>query len=195
MSQVPRSSLVRACLGGGLLLAALALAFFVLPDASDQARQKQKAAEEARVALDRQVKSLGELQALSERIRLSQERLESLLGHMPQEGTGALNWRLSQRLDKLAKDNGIRLQTVKYGTPSREGAKGTELESMEVEFTATGIYAALKPFMLALEGSDLPFAVANARLEESPEGGRLTVTLRAFRRSTPGAAPQGGQES
>lgn len=195
MSLVPRSSLIRASIGGVLLVAALGIALLVLPDASDQARQKRKAAQEAQLALDRQVKTLGELQDLADRLRHSRERLDNLLGQLPQEGTGSLNWRLSQRLDKLAKENGIRLQTVKYGTPSREGSKGTELEAMEVEFIALGVYASLKPFMLALEGSDLPFAVASARLEESPEGGRLTVTLRAFRRATPGSQATGGQEA
>ena len=94
-----------------------------------------------------------------------------------------LQWELSQILFEKAKENGVRLQTVKYGLPSREGAKGTDLESIDVEFTVLGIYQAMKPFMLAIEGSGLPFAVGSARLEESPEGARLSVSLRAFRHS------------
>ena len=54
---------------------------------------------------------------------------------------------------------------------------------MDVEFNATGVYMNLKAFMLALEGSKLPFAVVSAKLEESPEGAHLTITLRAFRQS------------
>jgi hypothetical protein len=77
----------------------------------------------------------------------------------------------------------MRLQTVKYSLPSREGSRGTDLESVEVEFTALGLYGAQKAFMLDLEGSGLPFAVRDGRLEESPEGARLTLVLRAFRKA------------
>lgn len=187
MMGAPRSSLLRALIGCGLLLAALAVAGFVLPDASDQALQKRKAAREAQSALTRELKAFSDLQLLAEQLQNSRTRLESLLSNLPQEGPGRLNWRLSERLNELAKTSGIRLQSVKYSQPTREGAKGTDLEAMDVEFTATGLYASLKPFMLALEGSDLPFAVVSARLEESPEGARLGATLRAFRRA--GAAP------
>jgi len=187
MTGTPRSSLLRALIGCGLLMVALAVAVLVLPDASDQALQKRKAAREAQAALTRELKAYSDLQLLAEQLQNSRTRLESVLSNLPQEGPGRLNWRLSERLNELAKASGIRLQSVKYSQPTREGAKGTDLEAMDVEFTATGLYASLKPFMLALEGSDLPFAVVSARLEESPEGARLGATLRAFRRA--GAAP------
>ena len=59
-----------------------------------------------------------------------------------------------------------------------------------MEFNATGVYMNLKSFMLALEGSKLPFAVVGAKLEESPEGAHLTITLRAFRQTRrPGRQP------
>ncbi len=54
---------------------------------------------------------------------------------------------------------------------------------MEVEFVALGVYANHKAFMLDLEGSGLPFAVRDGRLEESPEGARLDIVLRAFRKA------------
>jgi hypothetical protein len=38
--------------------------------------------------------------------------------------------------------------------------------------------------MLALEGSGVPFAVRDGRLEESPEGARLDIVLRAFRKAS-----------
>jgi hypothetical protein len=72
---------------------------------------------------------------------------------------------------------------VKYGQASREGTKGSGLESIEVEFVAVGLYANHKAFMLDLEGSGLPFAVRDGRLEESPEGARLDIVLRAFRKA------------
>jgi hypothetical protein len=72
---------------------------------------------------------------------------------------------------------------VKYGLPSREGARGTDLEAVEVEFVALGVYASHKAFMHDLEGSGLPFAVRDGRLEESPEGARLNIVLRAFRKA------------
>ena len=77
---------------------------------------------------------------------------------------------------------------VKYGPPTREASKGSQLESVDVEFNLTGIYLNLKSFMLGLEGSKLPFAVVAAKMEESPEGAHLTITLRAFRQATPTAA-------
>ena len=73
--------------------------------------------------------------------------------------------------------------TVKYGLPSKEGARGSDLEAVEVEFVALGLYADHKSFMLELEGSGLPFAVRDGRLEESPEGARLNIILRAFRKT------------
>ena len=36
--------------------------------------------------------------------------------------------------------------------------------------------------MLSLETAGLPYAVREARLEESPEGLKLTVNLRAFKK-------------
>jgi hypothetical protein len=105
---------------------------------------------------------------------------------MPDRSAGRLQWELSRRLFDLAQKYGVRLQSLKYGTPTREGVKGTDLEILDVEFTASGIYQNLKPFMLGLEDireNPLPFAIAGAKLEESPEGARLSVTLRAFRRS------------
>ena len=83
------------------------------------------------------------------------------------------------------------LIAAKYGPPTREGSKGSLLESVDVEFNATGIYKNLKSFMLALEGSKLPFAVVGAKLEESPEGAHLTITLRAFRQTS---APPGSHD-
>ena len=87
-------------------------------------------------------------------------------------------------LHNLTTKAGVQLQSVKYGQPSKEESKGTGLEAMQVEFTVTGLYPNIKAFMRALEGSGLPFAVEDARLEESPEGARLTGTLRAFRKVT-----------
>jgi hypothetical protein len=53
-----------------------------------------------------------------------------------------------------------------------------------VEFTAIGVYKNLKSFMHALEGSGQPFGASTVKLDESPEGGRLSVTLRAFRQTS-----------
>ena len=178
-----RTSSIRAAMGGVLLLAALGVALFVLPDASRRRDEQEKARKEAKSLLLVQIQQLAERQVLVDRLALDQKHLEDLEKKMPSGSVGQLQWELSQILFKKAKENGVRLQTVKYGLPSREGAKGTDLESIDVEFTVLGIYPAMKPFMLAIEGSGLPFAVGSARLEESPEGARLSVSLRAFRHS------------
>jgi hypothetical protein len=106
---------------------------------------------------------------------------------------GKLHWKLSQTLFELTKKHQVRLISVKYGPPTREGSKGSALESVDVEFNATGVYMNLKSFMLALEGSKLPFAVVAAKLEESPEGAHLTITLRAFRQSSGPADSHDGE--
>ena len=178
-----RSSSIRATWGGVLLMAALGVAVFVLPDASRRRDEQEKARKEAKNLLVAQIQQLAERQVLVDRLTLDQKHLEDLEKKMPSGNVGELQWELSQILFEKAKENGVRLQTVKYGLPSREGAKGTDLESLDVEFTVLGIYPAMKPFMLAIEGSGLPFAVGSARLEESPEGARLSVSLRAFRHS------------
>ena len=178
-----RTSSIRAAMGGVLLLAALGVALFVLPDASRRRDEQEKARINAKALLTIQIQQLAERQVLVDRLTLDQKHLEDLEKKMPSGNVGQLQWELSQILFEKAKENGVRLQTVKYGLPSREGAKGTDLESIDVEFTVLGIYPAMKPFMLAIEGSGLPFAVGSARLEESPEGARLSVSLRAFRHS------------
>ncbi len=178
-----RTSSIRATWGGVLLLAALGVALFVLPDASRRRDEQERARREAKSMLGAQIQQLAERQVLVDRLALDQKHLEELEKKMPSGNVGQLQWELSQMLFEKAGENGVRLQTVKYGLPSREGAKGTDLESIDVEFTVLGIYPAMKPFMLAIEGSGLPFAVGSARLEESPEGARLSISLRAFRHS------------
>lgn len=180
-----RTSTLRAAGGAILLLAGIAVFAFLLPDASEkrdrQARAQQLAAEER----DRQAKELVALQSLSDRLRLGRARMDDVLKGLPTEGAGALTWTLSRTVHDLAATHGVRIQNVKYGQPTREGIKGTDLEALDVEFTAIGLYQSLKPFMLAMEGSGLPFGLAHAKLEESPEGGRLTIALRAFRHAAP----------
>jgi Tfp pilus assembly protein PilN len=165
------------------LLVALGVAFFLLPDASQQLTQKLKAKSEAEQHRNQQIQRLQDLQDLQDRIHRGQETLTNLEAKLPKGTAGELQWSLSKTLHDLTQKYGIHLVTVKYGLPSREGSRGTDLESVEVEFTALGLYANHKAFMLALEGSGLPFAVRDGRLEESPEGARLTLVLRAFRKA------------
>jgi hypothetical protein len=181
-----RVSKVRLIAGGVFLVLAALVLLFVLPDASQQKRQKNKASEDAKRALTTQREKLAALEEVDQKLTGSRKYLETLLGSMPDQNAGGLQWELSRRLYDLAQKHGVRLQALKYGTPTREGAKGTDLEILDVEFTASGIYQNLKPFMLGLEDTrenPLPFAIAGAKLEESPDGARLSVTLRAFRRS------------
>lgn len=183
MSASLRASRIRLAAGGLGLVLGLAVTIFVLPDASQQLTQKRRAKREAEQARNKQAQQLADLQQLSERIRRGRETLAGLEAHLPKGSTGELQWELSKTLHKLADKNGLRLQTVKYGQASREGTKGSGLESIEVEFVAVGLYANHKAFMLDLEGSGLPFAVRDGRLEESPEGARLDIVLRAFRKA------------
>jgi len=183
MNRSLRASTIR--LAGGLVLfaAAIAVALFMLPDASQKRVQQQKAFRDAKAQLEAQEVELGKLKARAENIRVSRERMEEVLAGMPQENEGQLKWKLSRALYGLSSKHGIRIQAVKYGAPTREGAKGTDLEALDVEFVASGIYQNLKAFMHSLETSNLPFGLASGKLEETPEGARLTITLRAFRRT------------
>lgn len=184
MSSSLRASMWR--LGGGavLMAAGLLVALFLLPDASDKRAQTERAVVEAKAAADRQKSSLEAARTEAARLEADRKVLDGLLKNMPAEGVGKLHWVLSQRLFELAKKHNVRLVSVKYGAPAREGTKGSNLESVDVEFSALAIFKDLKAFMLALESSKLPFAVVGAKLEEAPEGAHLTITLRAFRQST-----------
>lgn len=183
MNSPLRASRLRLALGVLGLAIGLGVALFLLPDASQQLAQKLRAKREAEVARNQQVQRLQDLQQLADRIRRGRDTLADLEARLPRGSAGELQWSLSKTLHELSTKHGLRLQSVKYGLPSREGARGTDLEAVDVEFVAIGVYASHKAFMLDLEGSGLPFAVRDGRLEESPEGARLTIILRAFRKA------------
>ncbi len=195
MNRSLRASTLR--LGGGLLLliVALAVAIFMLPDASQKRVQQGKAFGQARTQLKNQEDELSKLKARAENIRIGQEHMEEILSQMPQENEGQLKWKLSRALYDLAAKHDVRIQAVKYGAPTREGAKGTDLEALDVEFVASGIYKSLKAFMHAFESSHLPFGLASGKLEETPEGARMTISVRAFRRTGQVKAETSGEES
>lgn len=177
-----RTSRLRLGLGILAALLGLGVALFLLPDASQQLDQKVRARREAEQGRNQQYQRLQDLQNLSDRLRRGQKALADLEGRLPKGSAGELQWTLSRRLHQIATKHGVRLVSVKYGMPSREGTRGSDLEAVEVEFVALGLYATLKDFMLELEGSGLPFAVRDGRLDESPEGARLNIILRAFRK-------------
>ena len=183
MSSPLRASRLRLALGVLGLALGLGVAIFLLPDANQQRTQKLKAKREAELNRNQQMQQLQDLQQLADRIRRGQATLESLEARLPRGSAGELQWSLSKTLHELAKKHGLRLLTVKYGLPSREGTRGSDLEAVDVEFVAVGVYANHKAFMLDLEGSGLPFAVRDGRLEESPEGARIDIILRAFRKA------------
>ena len=185
MSAPLRTSAIRAWVGLGLAVAAALLALFVLPDANQELARRREASNRASRDLQLRKESLKGLNSLAERLKASEQKLADLEGRMPQKGTGQLQWDLSRTLHDLSTEHGIRLLSVKYNPPNRDAAKGTDLESIDVEFNALGVYQSLKSFMLALEGSGLPFAVGAVKLDESPEGARLSVLLRAFRKAGP----------
>lgn len=195
MNRTLRPSTYRLVGGLVLLLAALTVAVVLLPDANQKRIQQEKAAQAAKATLNAQEAELGKLKTRVENLRISRERMEETLGSLSQENEGQLKWKLSRALYDFSAASGTRIQAVKYGTPTREGAKGTDLEALDVEFVASGIYTNLKAFMFALEKSKLPFGLANGKLEESPEGARLTITLRAFRRTGITKADPAGEDA
>lgn len=183
LSRSLKASRGRLIAGASLLLLALLVGVFLLPDASTTLEQKLRAKTAAETARDKQAQRLADLQHLSDRIQRGQQTLADLEARLPKGSTGELQWQLSGVLHDLSTKAGVQLQTVKYGQPSKEESKGTGLETIQVEFTVSGLYPGIKTFMRDLEGSGLPFAVEDARLEESPEGARLTGMLRAFRKT------------
>ncbi len=193
MTATLRASGFRIAGGGAMALAGLVIALFLLPDAAQKRLRTEQALKETANAYERQIKVLQDARAEADRIRNDRKALEELMRNMPAEGVGKLHWRLSQKLYELSRTHQVRLLSVKYGAPAREGSKASILESVDVEFSAVGIYAHLKSFMLALEESKLPFAVVGAKLEEFPEGAHLTITLRAFRQPSGAADVREGE--
>jgi hypothetical protein len=181
MNSPLRTSTIRVIVGSSLLFLALLAVLILLPGATLERTQKQKAAGEAQRALQQRENALTQLQTQVDGIDHSRAVMDRLLGDMSSDSISTLHGRIHTRLVELAQETSVKIQAVKYGAPSREGAKGTNLEALDVEFLAVGVYQNLKPFMQKLETSKLPFAVVGAKLEESPDGARLTVTLRAFR--------------
>ena len=177
MNPALRTSRTRALIGALALLVALLLLDFVLPDASDAVAQQRRARDQARTLKQQQDERLRSLQADADKLERGRATLQALEARLPKGSAGDLQWQLSRTLHDLASRNGVRLSTVKYSPPTKEG----DLDAVEVEFTALGIYGPLRAYVRDLEGAGLPFAVRDARLEESPEGARLTVVLRAFR--------------
>lgn len=185
MTATLRASAIRAWVGAGLAVAGGLTALFVLPDASQELARRRDASNRASRDLQTRKEALKDLGLLAQRLAASEQKLVDLERRMPQKTAGQLQWELSRTLHDLANDSGVRLLSVKYNPPSRDAAKGTDLESVDVEFNALGVYGSLKSFMLSLEGSGLPFAVGAVKLDESPEGARLSVVLRAFRKAGP----------
>ena len=183
MTSATRPSQYRLLAGAGLALLGLALGSLVLPDSAQKLARQQKAAGAAQAALERQRRELEAAKALAERIQLNRKTLDELMQNLPADSAGQLSWKLSRTLFELTARHGVWLVAVKYGAPARESSKGLQLESVDVDVTALGVYADLKSFMLALEASKLPFAVVSAKLDESPGGGHLGIVLRAFRQA------------
>ena len=191
MSAALRTSALRAWIGLGLAVAAVGVGTFVLPGASQELSRRTEARKRADLDLQRRKAGLTELATFAEGLNQSEQKLKELESRMSQQSIGQLQWELSKTLHDLAAKNGVRLQAVKYQPPSRDSSKGSELESLDAEFNVLGVYQSMKPFMLALEGSGLPFAVGSVKLDESPEGARLSVVVRAFRKAGPARTPAG----
>lgn len=183
MNSSMKSSTHRLWLGLSLALLAVLVAIFLLPNASGRAAKERKSALEAQAALERQLQELSEFQNMLDGIQAGRQRIAELEEHMPKGSVGDLQFSLRNTLFKLANESSVRIPSIKYGVPNKDGSRNTGVESLDVEFTAVGVYQNLKSFMLALEGSGQPFGASSVKLDESPEGGRLTVTLRAFRQT------------
>ena len=156
--------------------------FIVIPKLQNSIIRKTEAQKDSALDFTNKKNQLENLIKLSNKIRQGQDslvRIQSLLPNIP---SSELQLSLSRELHKLSKENNVRLQSVKYARPSREGQKNIELESIESELVVTGIYNDLRTFMFSLEKAGLPYAIREARLEESPEGLKLTVNLRAFKK-------------
>jgi len=179
-----QTSTHRLWLGSALCALAALIAIFLLPNASGKAAKERRSAVEAQSVLDKQLQELSGHQEMLDRINVGRQRIMELEEHMPKGNVGDLQFSLRNTLFKLATESNVRLPNIKYGVPNKDGSKSTGIETLDVEFTAIGVYRNLKAFMHALEGSGQPFGASSVKLDESPEGGRLSVTLRAFRQTS-----------
>lgn len=192
MNNTIKASLIRVGIGGFLLLVAISVAAFVFPDAKAKRDQQDRAAKQAEKQKNDQKLELQRLKERAEALQKSREVMDKVLANMSVESEGALKWKLRKALHEMGEKHGMRIHNVKYGAPAKEGAKGTDLESINVELVSSGVYKSIKSFMLALEKSDLPFGISNGRFDEGPDNIRMTLTLRAFRRTGGGAGSGSG---
>jgi len=184
MNVTMKSSVHRLWLGIGLGVLAILVAFFLLPDASGRAAKERRSAQDAQANLERRLRELSEYQSMIDQIQAGRQRITDLEEHMPKGDIGDLQFSLRNTLFKLAAESGVRIPSIKYGPPNRDGSRNTGIEAIEVEFIVIGVYQSLKAFMLALESSGQPFGATNVRLDEGTDGGRLNVTVRAFRQAS-----------
>jgi len=183
MNKSSKSSFVMAISGISLIVLAVGIAAFVFPDANQKRITQISVAKEARNNRDSQRQDLNRIKAKDKEIRESRQRMDEVLSNMSGESEGQLKWKLRKALHAIGNKHGIRIHSVKYGPLTKEGSKGTDLESIDVELVCSGVYQSVKSFMLGLETSNLPFGISNGRLDEGPDGIRLTLSLRAFRRA------------
>ena len=169
-----RASKLRLITGCVLLVLAALVVLFVLPDASQQKFQKHKAFEDAKKALASQRDKLAALIEEDQKLTNSRKRLETLLGSMPDQSAGRLQWELSRRLYELAQKNGVHLQSLKYGTPTREGAKGTDLEILDGHLGYYKSGLAKYPIVPGHESSGT-IAALGARVTDLAERDRVVV--------------------
>ena len=104
-----RMSRVRLAVGALGVVSGLGVAFFVLPDASQQLAQKLRAKREAELGRNQQIQQLQDLRQLSDRIRRGQTTLAELESRLPRGSAGELQWNLSKTLHSLTQKHGLRL--------------------------------------------------------------------------------------
>ncbi|MFM8234114.1 MAG: hypothetical protein ACKN9J_03380 [Holophagaceae bacterium] len=160
----------------------LLLVFIVIPQLRSTLESRTKAQKESISDSFVKKNQLDNLIKLSEKIHQGQDTLGRIQRLLPNQPSSQLHLALSGELHKLSKMHNVRLQNIKYSRSTKDVSKNLELESIESEFVVTGIYNDLRVFMRSLETAGLPYAVREARLEESSEGLRLTVNLRAFKK-------------
>ncbi len=169
-------------IGFGFWILSFLLIFMIIPKISKTLEKERKVQLESASEFTKKTNQLNELVNLSDKIRQGQESLIRVQKALPNVLSSQLQLSLSEGLYKLSKKYNIRLESVKYARGAKEGQKNTELESVESEFIATGTYSELRAFMFSFETLGLAYTVRESRLEESSEGLRLTVNLRAFKK-------------
>jgi Tfp pilus assembly protein PilO len=144
------------------------LAYLLWPGSSPSALENQlNALQSQSRALAREV---GPLEDMGGKLAKTRTNIKSLY----QENIPHRSSQISQQVEKLTKQAGVKTQAIRYTIVRQEKSDLADVQRIGVETTVTGDYAQVAKFINALEQSDLIFIIDQVSLSGQESG---TVSL------------------